>query len=69
MSVDPIVLHGIVREGVIVPDLSVKLPEGIPVKILVAHEDLPTELLTELVGQESDGNGPGGPADQWERME
>ena len=69
MSVDPIVLHGIVREGVIVPDSSVKLPEGIAVKILIAHENLPPDLLANLVGKESEANSPEGSTDQWERME
>ncbi len=63
----PITLHGVVRRGVVMIDEDVKLPEGTPVKVVVAAEDLPQPLRSELT--EAGPTDAGTDAEPWERQE
>jgi hypothetical protein len=45
-SVQPSTLHGTVRNGVVVPDEGITLPEGLRVEIVAPH--VPPELQEEF---------------------
>ena len=44
MAVERLVIGGIVKNGVVMPEGNAKLPEGTRVEIIVPTEDMPPEL-------------------------
>jgi len=59
-----IVLRGIVRGGVVVPEKALDLPEGAQVEITVAapypdSEEAPAELAAEMAAWSGPGTRPG----------
>ena len=52
MSSAPMAVHGVVRGGVIVPDVAAPLPEGTHVTILVGDPATSPELAEEIAAWE-----------------
>ncbi len=69
MAAEPVKVHGVVREGVIVLEAGVALPEGVPVLILVNPDDLPGDLHGSLAPPEAAAEAAGPGSEQWERQE
>ena len=67
MSGETVTLHGVIRNGAALIDEDVKLPDGTPVKVVVAVTDLPPALRSQLAEARSQTDGP--VVDQWEREE
>ncbi len=69
MNVEPLILHGIIRRGVVVLDGGVELPEGTAVRVLISPKDLPEPVRARL--DEENGAREAAPPsiNQWEREE
>jgi hypothetical protein len=67
MSAKPLVLNGIVKDGVIMPEGDARLPDGTRVEIIVPAGELPTELYNELHAWERASDEAWAMIDQWER--
>ncbi len=48
MAGGTVVVAGVVKNGIIVPDGDIKLPEGARVEIVLPSADFPPELLAEF---------------------
>ena len=69
MIAERIVLHGIVRGGVVVPEKALDLPEGARVEITVASthsEEADAELAAEMAAWERAGDQAWAMIERWE---
>jgi hypothetical protein len=71
METEPVVISGLVKNGVIVPQGPNQLPEGTLVAIVVPSRslELAPEVLTELDAWELVSDEAWALIDQWEREE
>ncbi len=71
MDTDRVVIAGVVRNGLVVPQGSVPLPEGAIVNIVVPSSaaELTPELKAELDAWDRAGDEAWALIDQWEREE
>lgn len=70
MATEPIVIAGVVRNGVVVPQGDTPLPEGAQVSIVVPQPEPPAPAPAEgEVWEEKVGDLAPGETDQWEREE
>ena len=69
MAAEPVTVHGVVRDGVVVLEAGVSLPEGLPVLVLVNPDDLPSDLHGSLAPPEAASESAGPGSEQWERQE
>jgi hypothetical protein len=67
MGVDRLVIGGIVKNGVVVPDGDAKLPEGARVEIALSYAEIPPELKAELEAWERAGDDAWRMIDEWEK--
>lgn len=67
MAVDRLVISGIVKNGVVVPERDAKLPEGVRVEIALSFADISPELKAELEAWERAGDDAWRKIDEWER--
>ena len=61
------ILHGTVKNGVIVPDAGIHLPEGAFVKFVVKTQELTAEERAEFEGWEQLGDEAWAMIDEWEK--
>ncbi len=61
------VMYGVVRNGVIVPDEVVHLPEGTPVKFVVKSIEFTQEERAELAEWDQLGDKAWAMIDEWEK--
>jgi predicted DNA-binding antitoxin AbrB/MazE fold protein len=66
MATERLVIGGIVKNGVIVPEGDAKLPEGARVEIALSIVDISPELKAELAAWERASDEAWGLIDQWE---
>jgi hypothetical protein len=64
MAEEPRIIHGVVKNGVIVPRPGVTLPEGTEVTITVPPPSPPSEAEVARLSEEAVRE-----VDQWERQE
>ena len=67
MAVERLVIGGIVKNGVIMPEGDAKLPEGTRVEIIVPTEEMPSELRSELDAWELASDEAWAMIDRWEK--
>jgi len=67
MAAKPLVLSGVVKNGVILPEGDTKLPEGTRVEIIVPTEEMPSELRAELDAWERASDEAWAMIDRWEK--
>ncbi len=48
MASEQIVISGVVKDGVVVPEGNAQLPEGVHVSILIPNLEIPPELQAEF---------------------
>lgn len=64
-----IVINGIVKDGIVIPEKGVKLPEGIQVEIVFVSPAATAELQAELEAWDRIGDKAWAMIDQWEQEE
>jgi hypothetical protein len=69
MSTDGRTITGIVKDGVIVPQVGSTLPEGMEVNIVIPDEAMTPELKEELAAWQQAGMQTWAMIDEWEREE
>jgi hypothetical protein len=67
MAIERIVIGGVVRNGVVVPEEGTKLPEGARVEIGLSFADLSPELKAEMEAWERAGDDAWRMIDDWEK--
>jgi predicted DNA-binding antitoxin AbrB/MazE fold protein len=67
MAAERLVIGGIVKNGVIMPEGDAKLPEGTRVEIVISASEIPPELLAELEAWERASDEAWAMIDQWEK--
>jgi hypothetical protein len=67
MAAERIVIRGVVKNGAIVPQSVVRLPDGMQVGILLLPEGIPDELRTELDSWDRAGEEAWSLIDEWEQ--
>ena len=63
------VINGIVKDGIIIPEKGVKLPEGLQVEIVFVSPAATAELKAELEAWDRIGDEAWAMIDQWEQVE
>ena len=69
MATEPIVIPGVVRNGLVVPRGDTPLPEGAQVSIVVPAPPVSTSAPGEAGASERGGDEGAAPTEQWEREE
>ena len=69
MSTQPLIISGIVKNGVVVPEGSVSLAEGAHVSIVIAPSEVPAELREEFAAWEQASDEAWGMIEQMEKEE
>jgi hypothetical protein len=69
MAANPIVIAGVVKNGVVVPEGTTKLPEGAHVSIVLSPVEVPPELRDEFKAWEQASDEAWAMIDQWEKEE
>ena len=67
MTAERMVVPGVVKGGVVVPDGNAHLPEGARVDIVIAPTEIPPELRTEFDDWERLSDEAWAMIDQWEK--
>ncbi len=66
MSTDNRIIPGIVKNGVVVPQSGIELPDGAHVNIVLQPADIPQELKEELAAWQRAGSNAWQIIDKWE---
>ena len=66
MATERLVIPGIVKNGVVVPQNDTPLPDGAHVDIVIGAADVPPELQAELAQWETASDEAWAMIDQWE---
>ena len=69
MAIEQIMFRGTIKQGVIVPDTEMELPDGTPVQIMVIPLTVPSELQAEFDAWECLGDEAWELINQWEAEE
>jgi hypothetical protein len=69
MATDRVVIPGVVKNGLIVPQGHAPLPEGAQVEIVIPAPGLPPELRAEFDAWERAGDEAWALIDHWEQEE
>jgi hypothetical protein len=69
MATDRLIIPGVVKNGLIVPQGHAPLPEGTHVEIVIPSPELPPELRAEFDAWERAGDEAWALIDQWEQEE
>ena len=67
MATERMLIPGVVKDGVIVPQAEVPLPEGMQVGIFLLPEGIPDELESELAAWDRAGEEAWNLIDEWEK--
>lgn len=67
MSVEQFTIQGVVKDGVIIPDVGAQLPEGTRVSIRVDATDLPVTLKAEFAAWERASDEAWALIEEWEK--
>ena len=67
MSVERLVVPGIVRNGLVVPQNKTPLPEGTHVEIVIGPAEITPELRAEIQRWERAGDEAWAMIEQWEK--
>jgi hypothetical protein len=66
---EKIVINGIVKDGIIIPEKGAELPEGIQVEIVFVPPAMTPSLLAEFKAWDRIGDEAWAMIDQWEQEE
>jgi len=66
---EKIVINGIVKDGIVIPETGTKLPEGIRVEIVFVSPEMTPELKAEFEAWDRIGDEAWAMIDQWEQVE
>jgi hypothetical protein len=69
MTIERIVIPGVVKNGLVVPKGNAPLPEGTQVEIVIVHPAISPELRAELDAWDLAGEEAWRLIDQWEQEE
>ena len=69
MATERVVITGIIKDGLVVPQRPVPLPEGMQVEIVIPGGDLPPEWYAEFEAWERAGDEAWAQIDRWEQEE
>ncbi|HEY7712154.1 MAG TPA: hypothetical protein VIG57_19240 [Candidatus Entotheonella sp.] len=69
MATERVVIPGIVKNGIVVPQNDTPLPDGVHVDILISPADVTPELKSELDQWEKASDEAWAMMDQWEAEE
>lgn len=69
MATAAVLVSGIVRDGVVVPETDTRLPEGAHVEIILRSEAIPPDLQAELAAWDRAGDEAWALMDAWEKEE
>jgi hypothetical protein len=69
MATERVVIPGIIKNGLVVPQGHTPLPEGTQVEIVIAAHELAPEIRAEFDAWERAGDEAWAQIDQWEREE
>jgi hypothetical protein len=69
METERVVIPGVVKDGLVVPQGHAPLPEGAQVEIVIPSPELTPELRAEFEAWEQAGDEAWALIDQWERKE
>jgi len=69
MSTDRVVVPGVVKDGLIVPQNDTPLPDGAHVEIVLGTTEIPAELQAELRAWDRAGDEAWSMIDAWENEE
>lgn len=69
MSVETIVVYGVVRDGVVVPVEGASLPEGVRAAVVITPDGVPADLQAELAAWEAASDEAWSLIDEWEMAE
>ena len=69
MATERLVIPGIVKNGVVVPQNDTPLPDGAHVDIVIGAADVPPELRAELAQWETASDEAWAMIDRWETEE
>ena len=69
MATERMVIPGIVKNGIVVPQHDTPLPEGAHVDIVIAPADVPPELQAEFAQWDKASDEAWAMIDQWEAEE
>jgi hypothetical protein len=67
MATERVVIPGVIKNGLVVPQGEVALPEGVQVEILIPALELTPEWRAEFDAWERAGDEAWAQIDQWER--
>ncbi|MBC8233691.1 hypothetical protein H8E77_29440 [bacterium] len=66
---EKIVINGVVKDGIVIPEKSAKLPEGILVEIVFSLSAMTPELKAEFEAWDRIGDEAWAMIDKWEQEE
>jgi hypothetical protein len=69
MAVERTIIHGIVKNGLVVPQGDIPLPEGVSVEIIIPRSALSPDAQEEFDRWEQASDEAWGLMEQWEREE
>ncbi|MHB1559611.1 MAG: hypothetical protein ACYC61_19355 [Isosphaeraceae bacterium] len=69
MAIERLVIPGIIKNGLVVPQGDAALPEGAHVEIVISAPELMPDVLAELSAWERAGDEAWAQIDEWEREE
>lgn len=69
MTTERTVIHGVVKDGLVVPQGDIPLPEGASVENVIGPPDVSPELQAEFDAWDRVGDEAWAQVDQWEREE
>jgi hypothetical protein len=67
MAIERLVIGGIVKNGIIIPDGDVKLSDGTKVEIMISAMEIPPELRAEMDAWERASDDAWDMIDKWEK--
>ena len=69
MATHRVVIPGIVKDGMVVPQMDTPLPDGVHVDIVLGPAEVTPEMRTEIAAWEQASDEAWNMIDEWERQE
>lgn len=69
MATAAVLVSGVVKDGVVVPESDKKLPEGAHVEIILRSEAIPPDLQAEIAAWDRAGDEAWAMIEAWEKEE
>jgi hypothetical protein len=69
MATERVIIPGVIKNGLVVPQGHVPLPEGAQVEIVISGAEIPPQWRAEFDAWERAGDEAWAQIDEWERQE